>query len=650
MGKKKSCQEVKVPCPLDVAETRLYGWVEEAVLTQPSMVESDSLLEFCRNFPLMEDSGAEEDYVLEAARLSDRVPFRAGEEGPHFLWVYQELFTRLGMRLPFSDFQRDVMTRCRVAVSQLHLNGWGFILAFEKVCLHYGFRPTIRLFFYIYDVHFPPGGYGYIFFRARQGRKLFDSYEDSIQGFKWHYFKVLAASGKRAFWLDHENKPIPWVYWNPEVKDFTMYNLEPLETAAFKFLVSLPSSLPKRNKFTCRFILDGSDAEVGKYLGWRTRPRWVPGRFFRPVFLLPLPLLLRLLLLPLPGRRSTLPRLPSRFLLLLRPLLRPRRALRRESVRRRWTWRWRRETAKEDPDADLRQKRRRKEKGKEDDIVDRVLGDDAAWEHAVNPLDLAFTKKFNYQKALDAGLTSASVRKPLQGMLPDQLLGESWRLQCQALACQQLGLEAALKAKTKTEEELLAVKDQLSVLKVERDSALEYLPLKEKAESLAQQLSQKEVEHKSALERVAQLDEDIKVLKAQLESAQLSVSNDQKRAEAAKSSVKSLTVSLETAQAELRKSREEADYWCTEWKSLGTEAQEMLEVVLDQVSHLCPGVDFSSITLKTRWDPKGKRIYVPEELRGDGAEVAETLPEVDPEQQQQEQGNTAADVSGEYPT
>ncbi|MED6152435.1 hypothetical protein PIB30_092059 [Stylosanthes scabra] len=55
-------------------------------------------------------------------------------------------------------------------------------------------------------------------------------------------------------------------------------------------------------------------------------------------------------------------------------------------------------------------------------------------------------------------------------------------------------------------------------------------------------------------------------------------------------------------------------------------------------------------TLESRWDPKDKRIYVPEELRGDSAEVAETLPEVDPEQQQQEQGNTAADVSGECPT
>ncbi|MED6131290.1 hypothetical protein PIB30_008625 [Stylosanthes scabra] len=123
MGKKKACQDVRVLRPLDAVETRLYGWVEEVVLTQPSLVGGDSLPEFRRNYPLMEDIGAEGDYVLEAAGSSDRVPFRADEDGPHFLWVYQELSTRLRMRLPFSDFQRDVMTRCRVAASQLHLNG-----------------------------------------------------------------------------------------------------------------------------------------------------------------------------------------------------------------------------------------------------------------------------------------------------------------------------------------------------------------------------------------------------------------------------------------------------------------------------------------------------------------------------------------------
>ncbi|MED6137665.1 hypothetical protein PIB30_067042 [Stylosanthes scabra] len=61
------------------------------------------------------------------------------------------------------------------------------------------------------------------------------------------------------------------------------------------------------------------------------------------------------------------------------------------------------EGAREDPTADLKQKRRWKDKGKEEDFVDRVLGEDSAWEHAVNPLDLVFPKEYNYRKALDGG-------------------------------------------------------------------------------------------------------------------------------------------------------------------------------------------------------------------------------------------------------
>ncbi|MED6203799.1 hypothetical protein PIB30_003091 [Stylosanthes scabra] len=584
MRKKKSCQNVKVPRPLSAAEQKLYGWVEEAIFTHPSVVLGDSLLELRRSMRLMEEAVVEADFVLEAAGPSDRLPFRADEDGPHFLWVYQELFTRLGVRLPFTDFQREVMTRCRVAVSQLHLNGWGLLRTFEKVCLHFGFRLTSRLFFTARS--WPP--------RLLVGRR---------------------------------GEALSMGYRNRGVKDFVIHELGPLETAVFEFLVSLLAGLPKRNSLTCHWILDNNDAVVRKYLDDLLLVEMKKTKFDRMMEMMadPSRMAPRSVLstgVPAttaasaaPAGSSVNPATPS---VQVPPPPPAASKAKKSSSKRELPERMDvevEESAKEDPDADLRQKRRRKEKGKEDDIVDRVLGDDAAWEHA--------------------------------------LLGESWRLQCQALACQQLGLEVALKAKTKTEEELLAVKDQLSVLKVERDSALEYLPLEEKADSLAQQLSQKEVEHKSVLERVAQLDEDIKVLKAQLESAQLAVSSDQKRAEATKSSVKSLIVSLETAQAELRKSREEADYSCTEWKSLGTEAQqmcqEMLEIVLDQVSHLCPGVNFSAIALKTRWDPKGKRIHVPEELLGGGAEVAETLPEVVPKQQQ-EQGNMAVSVSGECPT
>ncbi|MED6107370.1 hypothetical protein PIB30_013219 [Stylosanthes scabra] len=46
--------------------------------------------------------------------------------------------------------------------------------------------------------------------------------------------------------------------------------------------------------------------------------------------------------------------------------------------------------------------------------------------------------------------------------------------------------------------------------------------------------------------------------------------------------------------------------------------QETLDICLDQVSHLCPGMDFSAITLKSRWDPKARRIFVPPESEVEG--------------------------------
>ncbi|MED6169821.1 hypothetical protein PIB30_024793 [Stylosanthes scabra] len=554
MGKKKSYQNVKVPRPLNAVERKLYGWVEEAIFTQPSVVLGDSLPELRRTMRLTEVAAAEGDFVLEAARPSDWLQFRADEDGSHFLWVYQELFICLGGPFAFYGLPKGG------------------------------------------DDAVPGGGVC----------KLFGIFEESIQKFKWHYFKVLPAPGRRPFWLDDEGKPFPWVYWNREVKDFVIHELDPLETAVFEFFVSLPAD--------DLLLVEMKKTKLDRMMEMMADPTRMAPRSVLPTGVPSATAAAAAAASAAPVGSSVNPATPS--VQVPRPPPATSKAKKSSSKRERpeGVDVEVEEAAKEDLDADLKQKRRRKEKGKEEDIVDHVLGDDAAWEHA--------------------------------GMLSDQLLGDSWRLQCQALACQQLGLEAALKAKTKAEEELLAVKDQLSVLKVERDSALEYLPLKEKADSLAQQLSQKEVEHKS-------LDEDIKVLKAQLESAQLSVSKDQKRAEAAEGSVKSLTMSLETAQAELRKSREEADYWCTEWKSLGTEAQEMcqetLEIVLDQVSHLCHGVDFSAITVKTRWDPKGKRIHVPEELLGNGAGVAETLPEV-VLKQQEEQENASARVSRECPT
>ncbi|MED6202048.1 hypothetical protein PIB30_101470, partial [Stylosanthes scabra] len=169
MAKKKSCQNVRNPRVLSPAERLLYGWVDAEVFTQYSVLASEYLPELRREIRLTQDLALERDFVLEAAGPSDRLPFRALEDRTHSLWVYVELFMRLGVRIPFSDFQREVLTRCQVATSQLHLNGWGFLRTFERVCLHFGFRPSWRIFLYTYQLHAPPPGNSFLFFWLTKG-------------------------------------------------------------------------------------------------------------------------------------------------------------------------------------------------------------------------------------------------------------------------------------------------------------------------------------------------------------------------------------------------------------------------------------------------------------------------------------------------
>ncbi|MED6113014.1 hypothetical protein PIB30_067109 [Stylosanthes scabra] len=506
---------------------------------------------------LAQDLASERDYVLEAAGPSDRLPFRALEDRTHFLWVYVDLFTRLGVRLPFSDFQREVLTRCQVAASQLHLNGWGFLRTFERVCLHFGFRPSWRIFLYTYQLHAPPPGNGFLSFRAYQGRRLFDAFEESIQEFKWHYFKVLPLPGTRPFWVDDEGKPEE---------------------------VQLP---------VC-WILDHSDAEVGAFLAedggsgrggstFRSSPCsgssdyfwslrfWsgcsCPRRYCSCCFV-PLPAAIK------KGGSSK------------DPAGKPFPVQGEEG-------------AKEDPSADLN-KKGRKRKAPGASAEEAALGTDSSWVHKVSPINRAFPDEYNFQEALDAGLTNGPTREILGPLVPEQLLRTAQHLACQLTACLQIRIEKSFASKVQMEKELASLKDQVDVLTAERDSVLAAHLLKAEIKSLTQQLRFFEGERLSALARMSEVEEKAKVQVAELESCRAALLKEKRGAEG-------LTKSLIEKQTALDGAEAAAAHWRDEWKSLAEETgdmiQETFEVLMDQVRHLHPAIDFSMISQDTRWDP-----------------------------------------------
>ncbi|MED6181103.1 hypothetical protein PIB30_016441 [Stylosanthes scabra] len=195
----------------------------------------------------------------------------------------------------------------------------------------------------------------------------------------------MAAPGKCAFWLDHEDKPFPWVYWNPEVKDFTVFNLEPLEMAAFKFLVSFPGGLPKRNKFTCQWILDTSDSKLENDLldvkMKRTKLDNLMAMMADPSRMAPRAVLPTgrpsATVVAAAAAASSLIPAESSSQVPPAPAISATQKEKKQSSKRERTRVVNlegEEGMKEDPSADL-QRKRQKRKGKEDDTFDRVLGD-----------------------------------------------------------------------------------------------------------------------------------------------------------------------------------------------------------------------------------------------------------------------------------
>ncbi|MED6135203.1 hypothetical protein PIB30_044120 [Stylosanthes scabra] len=402
---------------------------------QPSVVAVDMLPDLRCEMRLTVDRATEGDYVLEAAGPSNRFSFRAPEDRTHFLWQPANFISTGG-------------------VSFTPLSVCAFISDFSRlgVCFFTFINCTLLL---------PEKGF--MSFRAHQGRKLFDAFEESIQ--------------ERPFWLDDEGTPFPWVYRNFEVGDYRITALHPLETLAFEFLQSLSASLGKKSKFKCLWILDHGDVGVGDAEVEGAGPHSI-----LPTHILPA---------ASAGASASSPSLTVAFgsfagaikaknkvsaIFIEKPI-----SLEEE------------EGVKEDPAVDL----------------SRKGGNEKS----------AFPAGFNFRSLLDAGLTAGPVREILGPVIPEELLGTAQGYACKLAALLQVGIENAFAAKLKIKKELPAAKDQVAILTAERDCVLTSPPLQAEVDSLTEQLRLAKGECLSALAWMSELEEENKAMAVELQSS-----------------------------------------------------------------------------------------------------------------------------------
>ncbi|RDX62561.1 hypothetical protein CR513_59091, partial [Mucuna pruriens] len=157
-----------------------YAWVDDEVKkTFTQLNRSSSLLgmakAICQKGPW--------SVRVSPCRTGESVNISAPTEENPFFYLYDTLHSKLGIRLPFSHFERAVLQALNVAPTQLHPNSWAYVRAFELLCEDLGKAPSLGVFFWFYTVK-KTEKVGWTSLCSRPKRKLFQPFLASYKKFK----------------------------------------------------------------------------------------------------------------------------------------------------------------------------------------------------------------------------------------------------------------------------------------------------------------------------------------------------------------------------------------------------------------------------------------------------------------------------------
>jgi len=219
-------QENPTSPPLDYKS--LYRWAPNNLIEETSSFTTHASIVTYRK---SEDCHMSRIFGKEHDRFVKVVPSRIGEpvcsnessnpEGP-FCFIYSTVFKRLTLRLPFTGFERALLTKVNIAPAQLHPNSWAFIRAFSILFDNFGHTLSVDLFLYFFEAK-SPGKKLWVSLNGVAGRVLLTLFQQSYKGFKGKFFKIRCSK------------------FNPTLLDeFPLYWVKELGLKKHKCLEDLP--------------------------------------------------------------------------------------------------------------------------------------------------------------------------------------------------------------------------------------------------------------------------------------------------------------------------------------------------------------------------------------------------------------------------
>ena len=156
-------------------------------------------------------------------------------DGVPFFFFYQTVFKRIGMCLPFSGFERELITEINVTPAQLHPNSWAFVKAFGILCGYFGQPFSVDIFLHFFEVK-KQGKSLWVSFSGIARRVLLSLFQQSYKGWRGKLFRVSCTEH------DHtalDGLPLHWVKEVKLTKPKTLDELPSTDREVCQILASV---------------------------------------------------------------------------------------------------------------------------------------------------------------------------------------------------------------------------------------------------------------------------------------------------------------------------------------------------------------------------------------------------------------------------
>jgi hypothetical protein len=235
-----------------IDEVPKYQCVKLDVLAAASIRDSKKKIDdLVSSLTIAQDAESADQIVITSCVSWERVCMAVREGSRPFTYFYETLFKALGVRLPLTVFEMQLLSAIRVAPTQLHPNVWAFIRGFQIMCKHLEVDVSVENFFYFFQTKggvtkrrraVPEYSCSWVYISNRPGSRLVVAFTDSYKdNFKCRFVRVMARARVREENLlclasGQERFPLYWSWDARSISPVSLSELSVLDQFDVEFL------------------------------------------------------------------------------------------------------------------------------------------------------------------------------------------------------------------------------------------------------------------------------------------------------------------------------------------------------------------------------------------------------------------------------